>query len=584
MHKDICAWVGKCLIHTQPEAEKPHEHPWNVQCYAAVWTETYEGFSQAVRNHCQAQGHYLVWAEQVYPILLWLNRYGHHNTMIDLAKTVDGNHSIALSPLVPRSEAGKPLPAPTYLEVIEQTIPPLPDQSDKPFWEKDWIVPELKDLLFGQPDTQQPLHTYLIVDATLRTRISGIFDLHLQDVPIRSLVRPEMAENLRDVAPYLVDMTLPEGAWGDRKQVPGFHIDFFANHWCQSTGILIRTTANMDAVWAHFHHFVRVQAEETQEWLFFRYWDPDITSVYFDKIKDTPEKIAQWFYINSKTPISSYIINDSSLDCTWHVSPKSNLTEIVKNKELVLSQSDMAAFRKHQLEKYKKRLCVYFSEEDSFHVYAIGTDNLKKVISLGIKKAGTYGLTQEESVRLYIHLMLFLGSHYDKDPMLPWARKILFLKHHPDGQVGKVNFLREEFIEYVKQTCGTNGEYLKSFMAICQEKLTNMQYNKNIQSVFDFISDNYPEKYQYAGKELLHQLIRHTEKYCEKHGLKEGKSVLSLSCMRFVYGTEVLNDPLFPWIQDACTKKESEINKDELLQRLIARFIRKVDENIKEMN
>ncbi|MEL6750277.1 MAG: DUF4123 domain-containing protein, partial [Pseudomonadota bacterium] len=192
---------------------------------------------------------------------------------IDLAKTVDGNHGIALSPLLPRGEAGQPPPQPSYLEITEHTIPPLPDQSDKPRWEQDWITSELKDLLFGQPDPQAPLRTYLIVDATLRTRISGIFDLDLQDVPVRSLVRSQRAEDLREVAPYLVDMTLPEGAWDDRRQVPNFHLDFFARHWQQGTGILVRTTADMDAVWTHCHPFVRVQVEATQEWVFSRFWE-----------------------------------------------------------------------------------------------------------------------------------------------------------------------------------------------------------------------------------------------------------------------------------------------------------------------
>ncbi|MEL6723310.1 MAG: DUF4123 domain-containing protein, partial [Pseudomonadota bacterium] len=332
---EAAAWVGRCLIHTQPEADEPHEHPWNAQCYAAVWTETSDGFTQAVRDHCQAQGHYLVWAEQVLPILDWLHRHGHHNTLIDLAKTVDGNHGIALSPLLPRGEAGQPPPQPTYLEITEHAIPPLPDQSDKPRWEQDWITSELKDLLFGQPDPKAPLRTYLIVDATLRTRISGIFDLDLQDVPVRCLVRPQMAEDLREVAPYLVDMTLPEGAWDDRRQVPNFHIDFFAHHWQQGTGILIRTTADMDAVWTHFHQFARVQVETTQEWLFFRFWDPRVTLTYFDSIKTIPEKTATWFGL--QTQIHN-IIGHATQKPLWAVKPiAEKLDAITPLNRLMLS-------------------------------------------------------------------------------------------------------------------------------------------------------------------------------------------------------------------------------------------------------
>ena len=303
------AWVGKCLIHTQPVAEKPHEHPWNAHCYAAVWTDSKPHFEQALREYFQAQGQYLVWAEEVFPVLAWLHRHGHHRTVVNLAKTVDATHTLALSPLIPRAQDGKSGPPPTYLEITEHTIPSLPDQSDKPVWAQDWIVPELKKLLFGLPDDDTPLRTYLIVDAWLRTQISGIYDLDRLDVPVRCLVRPDKTAELRDVAPYLVDMTLPEDAGDDRATVPEFHSDFFTEHWAQGTGIIVRTSAAMDAVWAHFHQFVRVQIEETKEWLFFRFWDPRVTPTYFDSIQTEPEQVMQWSQLFNGEKLYKIIIN-----------------------------------------------------------------------------------------------------------------------------------------------------------------------------------------------------------------------------------------------------------------------------------
>ena len=73
---DKIAWVGKCLVHTQPIADEPHAHPWNAECYAAVWTDTKPHFEQNLRDYFKAQGQYLVWAEDVYPVLHWLDKYG----------------------------------------------------------------------------------------------------------------------------------------------------------------------------------------------------------------------------------------------------------------------------------------------------------------------------------------------------------------------------------------------------------------------------------------------------------------------------------------------------------------------------
>ena len=199
------AWVGTCLVNTQPIADEPHEHPWNAECYAAVWTDSKPHFEQRLRDHFKAQGQYLVWAEEVYPVLHWLDKYGHHRTIVNLAQTVNGTHGIELSPLVYRGKDGKPPPPPTYLEITEHEIPPLPEQGRIPRWEQTWIDPTLKDILFGQPDVGdgEPLRTYLIVDAGLRTKVRIIYDLDQLDVPVRSLVRPDKAEELREVAPYL---------------------------------------------------------------------------------------------------------------------------------------------------------------------------------------------------------------------------------------------------------------------------------------------------------------------------------------------------------------------------------------------
>lgn len=167
-----------------------------------------------------------------------------------------------------------------YLTIAEYQIPPLPDQEHLAFWEKEWIAPELKELLFAQPESEKEeqkseiLRTYLIVDAHLYTKARGFFDLDLIDeIPMKCLFNGQAAEEMKAVAPYLLDMTLPEAKSIHNTQVPKFHKDYFEHQWEQGTGMVIRSTVGMDELHHHLRKFTKVQ-DEQGKWYFFRFWEP----------------------------------------------------------------------------------------------------------------------------------------------------------------------------------------------------------------------------------------------------------------------------------------------------------------------
>lgn len=94
-----------------------------------------------------------------------------------------------------------------------------------------------------------PSRTYLIVDATLRTRATGLFDLDVLPLPVRCLFQGEAQQNFAASAPYLVDLTLPGTG------PTSFHKRFFAEDWEKGTGIVLCSTAPMDAIWSAFRKF-----------------------------------------------------------------------------------------------------------------------------------------------------------------------------------------------------------------------------------------------------------------------------------------------------------------------------------------
>ena len=205
-----------------------------------------------------------------------------------------------------------------YLDVVDYD---MSGSTEHPDSGECWITPKLKDVLFGQPEAGPPVRTYLLVDATLRKAVSKVFDLDMLDVETRCLFKDDAAEEWKETAPYLIDLTLPSTAWEDPSQVPAFHRSFVADHWGRATGIVVRSTADMDAIWRHFRRFTRVQVEEDMRWSLFRFWDPRVAFPYFKGIRCWEERAHRFFALPSASATLTMIIEgDGGSRCT-QISP-----------------------------------------------------------------------------------------------------------------------------------------------------------------------------------------------------------------------------------------------------------------------
>ena len=251
---------------------------------------------------------------------------------LTLWQQVDTDNPIAFKKIRRISTTGEAatIEPDNYLIVTEHDIPPLPNQEHLAFWQKEWIAPELKTLLFAQPEnhkdstdtinksetetsgnTEPPieqLHTYLIVDAHLYLKIKGVLDLpHLNNIDVRCMFTGKAAEEFRLSAPYLIDMTLPKGAYDDSNQVSHFHKYYLENQWQQGTGIFIRSTASMEAIHHHFRKFTQYQEDDGKHY-FFRFWETNNTYDYFKQVSAMPER-AKGFFRTRKGPFIHSIVS-----------------------------------------------------------------------------------------------------------------------------------------------------------------------------------------------------------------------------------------------------------------------------------
>jgi len=415
--RDLSPWLGLC--HIRKEADDTRS---SQQTLVAAWADSVEEFEREVHFHTNTHGLQMILAEDVMSAAKWAQKHPNRKDAQRLAAKVSEKHPVEIGAL----GAGASGPGmgetpveniPEYLTITKHAISNPPIQNNLPFWEQDWIALELKELLFTPSETEFCLRTYFIVDAALHVKIAGVFDLENVDVPVRCLFKGEAAETMKEAAPYLIDMTLPQRAWDDNDAVSPFHKKFFASHWGKNTGIFVRTTASMDEVWAHFRKFTKVQMEDDKRWVFFRFWDPRIANIYYPSIQKNQGKIAQWF--GRQTAIHSILAESSDGRMATVITPVDKMSGLENTRlgPLTISSVELAPFKDIREAADTRKIVKLLRENFSAELRHMSEDLLLREVGGSIKNMQGYDIVSIENLYLTSAWAAFYGEGFEnKDP------------------------------------------------------------------------------------------------------------------------------------------------------------------------
>ena len=409
-------WLGACHL---VKGWGARQENYNVQ--VAVFCDGRDTFEKLLRTHIQPQGYRLLWAEEVLSATSWLSKHGYDGTAASLARAVHPQHRVELGPLRVIGEDGEPPPLPSYLTITEHSIEPLPDQTGIPFWDQEWIAPELKELLFGSSEGKETeLKTYFIVDAALRKKITGFFDLDPNkiDIPFRCLFKGEAAQELKQYAPYLMDMTLPEGALEDRDLVPDFHKDFFKKHWEQGTGIFIRSKASFEDTWRHFRKFTKYKTREGRSF-FFRFWETNSLYDYYSQVALMPDRAKGLFLTKQNHFIEAIIGYAERLGRLHKIAPNKELLETAQITEepFVITQPEEQALMAGMLRPYAIEIQKNLLKKQSEMFSQIMPEDMEAIILYCIFRMNKYGIYNMDYLEAIAMKEFNLGLDFEtRDP------------------------------------------------------------------------------------------------------------------------------------------------------------------------
>lgn len=116
---------------------------------------------------------------------------------------------------------------------------------------------------------------------------------------------------------------------------------------------------------------------------------------------------------------------------------------------LNIRKEQMEALAQVAIRAFEDRTYAHLLEYFPNHCAILGEARMRQAIAFGWAKSASYGLTGECCIRTYIEFMCLLGSRFDTDPLLPWAREIL--EDRTMEQVARGDRLYDRAWEYIKQ-------------------------------------------------------------------------------------------------------------------------------------
>jgi hypothetical protein len=234
-----------------------------------------------------------------------------------------------------------------------------------------------------------------------------------------------------------------------------------------------------------------------------------------------------------------------------------------------IRKEQMDLFEEAAILNLEERTVDYLRASLPFHSEVHGDIGLREVVRLGRQRAAGYGITAEGDVQRYVLLMFGMGSHFDRDPLLPWAAATLRDPTIPEGS-GRIERLYDEALARrarvaIKRRPGIVSRRLRPLLEL---RPRPGKVDRPIQpptpsptsitldpvdlqfafSVLEQLHQVFPEKFDEIGEDLIRPWIRAGVQEALRHDLTTERGAKLYVGLMFILGSGVAIDPQFPWV------------------------------------
>jgi hypothetical protein len=182
----------------------------------------------------------------------------------------------------------------------------------------------------------------------------------------------------------------------------------------------------------------------------------------------------------------------------------------------------------------------------------LGHEKLRAIVIDGMARAGRYGLTYRDPIRLFLELCFILGSGFDEDPQYPWAGETLRGEDF-FNQMFKAGRLEHLARAYVTAVQGSENEHAQAALvkleALVDREDLAFHAGTARADILAAMGSIFPSKLDFIGAAAAEELVRRAEaRAAALFGEDEPRAVAMLAILMFSFGVKCLEDPLYPWI------------------------------------
>jgi hypothetical protein len=240
---------------------------------------------------------------------------------------------------------------------------------------------------------------------------------------------------------------------------------------------------------------------------------------------------------------------------------------------LIIREEQMKAFEDVALRNFENEMVEHIQQFAPQQSEIIGEPGVRKVVKLGIDRAGNYDFTNKGPVRFYLELMFMLGSDFDTDPQYPWVAEILNDQNIKD-QMARAESLYNKFAEYAEKVLEPKNIYEKEALhRITRQRLKDfpMLEDSFENDVTRWLWEIYPEKCNYVGEPALTELVQNARLEANNYGINFCPGTTLVALALFAFGHGCLSDPQFPWIAETLSDN-SIVNPEEKAEKILLKM------------